>query len=230
MLNEANTYRCRDLKTEDLGGLHIVPALWSPAMDPTIFPYPEKYHWVALEMTCRELDVKKAVVCTSPQTWQLEPLVYRTTNTIGVPVISTPPQNLPVLKPFSEQVGVDLIITSTASASRIIEILETVTAKPKAMIVIHSDAGTLPRNGSHDRTRFRILHELHLVPGLPLLYQEAGQSTDTDFKRNELFSWTETGEATFRVSLPEDWPVRVVDMPLPFRLLARSSNDLFSIL
>lgn len=228
MLDTVNGNKCRRLKTEDLGGHHIVPAFWSPQNDPAPFPFPETYRWKSLEQICVSLGIKRSIVCATPQIWQIEPLVYRTTRDIGVPVILTPPQNLPLLKPFCEQAGVDIVITAPESLSTIVDILKDVAERPKAIIVINKDTSTWP----HDNSKFEsilILNELHLTPGLPLLFKEIEQAATTDFKRNDLFLWTDGEDGTPRASLPDTWPVKIVDVPLPFRLATRSASGLFSI-
>lgn len=229
MLDKINGENCRRLRSDDLSGLHLVPAFWSPQNDPALFPFPEAYHWDSLARICASLDVKRSVVCATPQVWQIEPLVYRTTRDIGVPVILTPPQNLPVLKPFCEQAGVDLVIAAPESLPTILNILKGITEGPKAIIVIHKDVSTCPHSDSKSESLL-ILNELHLVPGLPLLFQEPEQAATTYFKRSDFFYWINSEDETPRVSLSDDWPVEIVEVPLPFRLSEKSSNDLFSIL
>lgn len=228
MLDGSNSRSCRQLKSDDLLGLHIVPALWSPAQDPTPFPFPENYRWDSLATICQSLGVHRAIACATPQVWQLEPLVYQVARAVGVPVILTPPQNLPIIKPFSEQVGIDLIIAAPAMVSNIRDILKDTENKPKAIIVIHKDTSTIP-DVDTDITLPITLHELHLVPGLPLLFQEPSQSHTTDFKKNTLFTWqNDNGHRTY-VSLPTSWPVSIAEVPLPFALSGRDETDLFGI-
>ncbi len=228
MLDSVNRDNCRRLKIEDLSGHHIVPAFWSPTEELAPFPFPGTYRWNSLQQICASLDVKRSIVCATPQIWQLEPLVYRTTRDIGVPVILTPPQNLPILKPFCEQAGVDLIVTSPDSVREIVDILKDIKEPPKAIVVIHKDTTTVPPTSSAP-TSVMTLHELHLVPGLPVLYQEPEQANTTDFKQNKLMSWSEDITGTSHISLPDTWPVNIVDVPLTFQLSQNTCGDSFSI-
>lgn len=228
MLDNINGNNCRLLKTEDLVGHHIVPAFWSPTNDPSPFPFTETYRWSSLERICETLDIERSIVCATPEIWQVEPLVYRTTRDIEVPVIMISPQNLPILKPFCEQAGVDMVITAPNSLSKILDLLKDVAERPKAIVVIHKDVSTWPHS-DHKSEGILTFHELHLVPGLPLLFQEREQTATTDFKRNDLFSWTDGEDGTLQVSLPDSWPVKIVDVPLPFRLSTRFASGLFSI-
>lgn len=228
MLDKINGDNCRDLRSDDLSGLHVVPAFWSPQNDPAPFPFSEAYRWNSLARICASLDVKRSVVCAIPQIWQIEPLVYRTTRDIGMPVILIPPQNLPILKPLCEQAGVDLVITAPESLLTVLDILKDIAERPKAIIVIHKDISTCHHSNSKSEP-ILILNELHLVPGLPLLFQELEQAATPDFKRNEFFSWIDSDDGTLRASLSDNWPVRIADVSLPFRLSATPISDTFSI-
>jgi len=228
VLDKTSGDNCRRLRSDDLSGLHLVPAFWSPQDDPAPFPFPDTYRWRSLERICVSLDIKRSIVCATPQIWHIEPLVYRTTRDVGVPVILIPPQNLPLLKPFCDQAGVDIVITAPESLSTIVGIMKDITERPKAIIVIHKDMSTWPHGDSKSES-ILILNELHLVPGLPLLSQEPEQAATPDFKRNEFFSWEDGEDGAQRVSLPDAWPVKIVDVTLPFRLSAKPTNDTFSI-
>lgn len=208
---------CRALSPKDLFGHHIVPAGWTPPTNEIPFPYPKTYVWQSLSNLCAHYSITRTIVCAVPFMWQLEPLVYPVARDYGAPVAVVSPKNLPLIRPYAEQAGVDMIITTPEALQDISNILACTTAAPKVIVVIHHDAETLQTHtASTTHTQYVCIHELHLVPGLPLFSQippsNSAESRPT-LQRNEVFTWsTETNT----ISFPDAWgawPKIAVPMP-----------------
>lgn len=206
---------CENLRPEDLYGYHIVPAAWDPAHNPAPFPFPKTYIWHSLQKLCEQYAVRQTIVCATPFSWQLEPLVYAVAHTLPASIAVVSPKNLTLIKPYSEQSGVDLIILAPEHLEDVLAVLSKTTRAPKALLIIHRDAKTLRESVPTAALPYSILHELHAVPGLPLFSHYGDTSSgDLVFERNESCTWDESGHA---VTLPDVcgvWPA----VQIPYRM------------
>lgn len=203
---------------------HPVPIDWYPDEDGALFPLPTTHRWHTLEQLAQAFNVERALLCAFPLIWQLEPIAHKTARELSIPIAVTSPQNLPLIRPYLEEAGVDIILTAPENTEEVIEICESATRHPKAIIVIHRRIDTIRR---YD-TKLLIAHELHLVPGLPLAYQPLGRvnqnATSISLELADAYTWNipETASEPVCVSFP-DLPVPILDLELTLSV-SRDSN------
>jgi len=180
---------CDSLPAEKLRGNLVVPADWSTPVAPALFPISREYEWKSLLQLGQEIRTKEMVLCLTPLIWQIEPLAHKITRELSVPIAAVPPSNLVLARAYIERVGTGILIIEARLWPEVRELLEHSSTKPQVILVIHSSSKTLIETDF--TSDLLVLHEIHLVPGVPLAYQDIklAQRSPNQFYLNQDFIW-----------------------------------------
>jgi len=156
-----------------------------------------------------------------PLFWQMEPPVFVACRAAGVPLFTVQPDNIAVAAASIRYAESSAIIAEARSAEPLHEhLIMYQDPLPELWFVIHS-AATDNWHDTPPRLSGRVCQEVHLYPGLPVLWQclHLSQTGAQRFHRSEEYTWDETGARIS--SLDGSLPVR--DSSLPFTLQSEGS-------
>lgn len=219
---------CSKLTPKDLFGHNLVPASWGASTN-QIFPIPRSYQWSTLKSLVEEIGVTKSIIVATPPLWQIEHLAYSVAKSISVPLSSLSPRNLQLIKPACEEVGVDVIIIAKENIGEMTSLLTECVQKPKLLLVVTTEPSEISLSNEH----FIVAEEIHLIPGIPLFFQNTQLAKRTGkrlFKKNKIFTWDTDEIGNINITGSADWTVPISNFTVPFTATqSNEENELFHV-
>lgn len=215
------TTACAALSPTQLAEKYVVPADVHTQI--ALYPFAQEYQWQSLHTIYQTHHCQGAIALATPRYWQLDPIVHTITTSVSVPDMVIAPPNFDTLLPLSEAFVIDVVIVAASDVLELLGRYQKLTTPPKVTIVIHTELEslTIMRPTS---TRTTLIHELHIVPGLPLLTSTYGTDTTPElhFELNNTIAAYNDGNVTMVLPLLD--ASLQITQPLPITPVANSSQ------
>lgn len=198
----------------------VVPSSFS-STDPNLraLPLPQEWQWPSLAETLTALEVH-TLILQQPGFWQVEPFAFHAARESSIPVCNIEPQNYPLDRAAIRFAEADGVLAEASEAALLAEYLYAHNVTPlRAWVLIHSaDANTWDVPPALVRANVQVAHEVHLVPGVPLLVQcgHLAKQNAPRFHRSHICSWSEDLR-TPAITI-ESLPFNLTQFELPFAL------------
>ena len=184
------------------------PINWHHEVESELFPLSTNHTWNSLGSLIKEHGLASAVLSMLPSVWQIEPVIYNTCRKHRIPNIDIMDSNWPVLLAHLHTVDIGGLILSADQESNLIEWWPKIKSPPSFIVVIHTSPETI-----HEwAIDAQIYHELHLVAGFPLFYQDTEVNLKQDriwLKHNPDLGWSDTQHS---------WQIKIMDAELDIEL------------
>lgn len=144
------------------------------AHDPLLRALPREndWRWSSCERALRDFS-SRGVIMRIPIFWQLGLPLYAACRSLGIPVFTNEPENIPVGALALEKGGLDCVVSENRDAAAFTEfLLEERLPFPKFAILIHRVHEPEWRVSETVRTHWgAVAEEVHAAPGVPILEQ-----------------------------------------------------------
>lgn len=167
-MNTVTLDRLHDAIAENSGGERVIPL---PPFSPEnlrIARVPRDRTWPIVRIMSERIGPFDSVVFAAPSIWQLEPMVFNASRSLGIPLGAGPAYNPPVVLEMARQLSRALVVLDIAQAHEYVEALRQLPPPAHIVWVGHAVRGivrapaTLPCESSG---------VTELLPGFPILYE-----------------------------------------------------------
>lgn len=229
-MNTAFLEHCADIDFTTLERPHIVPATWDEAATVVPYPHPQHYLWETLDTASSNFSNGHSIALMTPRVWQLESLAHTISRRHGLADVVIPPHYPAILEPFVTQCGIDILVVSVADMLPVVATLTKLNVYPQLLFVVHHSPDTLKSITPPQTNNFTIIHELQLVPGLPLL-THYNYHKDAFVEAKPLFTTSSylTVEGEHVTVQPNSTTHPFPPFTAPFRLMHHTINQLYYV-
>lgn len=181
------------------------------------FPRATTWEWKSLRMAF-EKSMSRMIMLNTPLFWQIEPYVHGAREGSAALFVNEP-FNIPVNTVAATLIGVDTVVIAAEDAKALsLHIVETGAATPYNWILIHEATSSSWDTPAPLVDVKRAVHEIHLVPGVPLLWQcEHLYNQHILFHTSGEFTWS-ISDKKISITTKELAPYTFSDFELPFLL------------
>ncbi len=199
----------------------VVPSSFI-STDPNLraLPLPMDWQWPSLAEILAAFEVH-TLILQQPGFWQVEPFAFYAARQSSIPVCNIEPQNYPLDRAAIRFAETDGMLAEASEAAAIADYLSVNNVTPlRAWILIHpADTPTWETPAPLVRAGTQVAHEVHLVPGVPLLTQCSHliKTGVPRFHRSNIFIWN-NNLTTPTVTAAASLPFALTNFALPFSL------------
>jgi len=198
--------------------------------DPFAIPFPEETSWKTLAFYADLLGITKGAMLIAPLYWQTEPIFWDAMHARGIPMSVMHSGNIPLAREVIKQAKFEMVVMDRNLFDTVYEDLQNNEALADIKIMITFSPVALAKDSAPRRASSVLtLHEYHLIPGCPLLYQRPGEAGTNHFRVYEDFLVEVTSEGTF-VAAAGTNPFSLPRIRLPISLKSVSESNLYSII
>lgn len=184
------------------------------------FPRPIQWHWSSAERILRHFGAQ-VVMTRLPHFWQLESPIHLICRNVGAPLFTNEVENVPVAAAAIVSANVDAVITASTSVQSFATFLtEHAIEIPKLwLLILDASADDWSVPGSLTGGDVQTAMEIHLSPGVPILYQCPHLAADKKprFHMSDDYLW-QLESNTYITSIGGD-PVPLYRYTLPCTLV-----------
>ena len=177
---------------------------------------PKKWNTLMNLLSCVH---SQGTIVRLPPFLQFTPLVHAACKEKNVPIFVNDLANMPLGARAIKEKAVDVVVTEFSDVEQFSNFCLSRKSIPKAWFIIYSAYEHEWRTLPPMRAERIIAHEIHLIPGIPILEQCTSlmKKNELVFHLSQAYNWSLDTE-TVHISSKEEGPLTLSDFTLPFTL------------
>lgn len=202
----------------------VVPSSFDPYETALrAFPRAAAWRWKSLAAAFEKSD-SRTIMLNTPLFWQIESYVHTAREGLAALFVNEP-FNIPVNIAAITLTNIDTVVLAAEDAKALsLRIVETGVPTPASWVLIHTAASPAWDTPVSLIDARRVVHEVHLLPGVPLLWQcEHLYNQSALFHVSDEFTWSISDSSTL-ITTKEPAPYTFSAFEIPFSLSQNASS------